>query len=86
MRVDSVISINAHPRHKQHATEYTGISTGKTTSGTTFADYFKANLQQLSSPVVSRQTENQLAGLLFGYYTPLKITHKEEPKKESNAG
>ena len=86
MRVDSIISINAHPQHKPHTQEYSGFSAGKTTSGLTFEELLKANLQQASTPVVSRQTENQLAGLLFGYYTPLKITHREEPKTESNAG
>jgi len=86
MRVDSIISINAHPQHKQHTAEYTGISNGKTNPGTAFEDYLKANLQQLSTPVVSRQTENQLAGLLFGSYTPLRFTQKEEQKTNSNAG
>jgi len=86
MRVDSIISINAHQNHNPHKAEYTGAASVKTISGLTFEDYFKANLQQISTPTVQRQTENQLAGLLIGYFAPLKHTQKEEPKTESNAG
>ena len=86
MRVDSIISINAHQKHNPHTAEYTGISTGKTISGIAFEDYLRANLQKNSAPEVSRQTENQLAGLLIGYFTPLRFTHKEDQKTETNAG
>jgi len=84
MRVDSVISINAHQQHNPHTTEYAGVSAGKTVSGLSFEDYLKANLQQVNAPEVSRQTENQLAGLLIGYFTPLRFSQKEEAKAESN--
>jgi len=86
MRVDSIISINAHQKHNPHTAEYTGISTGKTISGIAFEEYLRANLQKNSTPEVSRQTENQLAGLLIGYFTPLRFTHKEDQKTETNAG
>jgi len=83
MRVDSIISINANTHHTPHTADYSGISAAKTKSGIAFEEYLKANMQDLSKPVVSRQTENQLAGLLIGYITPLKITQKET-KAESN--
>ena len=86
MRVDSIISINAHQQQKPHTVEYTGASSGKTAAGKTFEEYLKANMQQTSNQVVPRQTENQLAGLLMGYYSSLRLTHKEEPKTKSNAG
>jgi len=86
MRVDSIISINAHQKHNPHTVEYTGNTSGKTISGLAFEDYLRANLQQVSNTAVSRQTENQLAGLLIGYFTPLIFTQKEEPKAENNAG
>ena len=86
MRVDSIISINAHQQHNPHTVEYAGNSTSETTSGKTFEEYLRANLQQSGNQTVSRQTENQLAGLLMGYFTPLRIAQKEEPKVNSNAG
>jgi len=85
MRVETIISINAHQKKKPHTTDYAGLSNGKTASGKAFEDYLRANMEKVSTPVVSRHTENQLAGLLMGYYAPLKITQKEEPKTESNA-
>jgi len=85
MRVDSIISINAHQQQKPHTIEYAGNQTGKTTSGKVFEEYLRANMQQVSTQAVPRQTENQLAGLLMGYFTPLRIANKEE-KTNSNAG
>ena len=86
MRVDSIISINAHQQQNPHTIEYAGSSTGKSTSGKAFEEYLRANLQQVSTQAVPRQTENQLAGLLMGYFPPLRYTQKEEPKTNSNAG
>jgi len=86
MRVESIISINAHQKHNQHTVEYAGNGAGKTISGIAFEDYLRAKLQQVNVPVVSRQTENQLAGLLIGYFTPPRLTLKEETKTEINAG
>jgi len=84
MRVDAIISITAHQQHKPHTTEHTGISSGKTASGLTFKDYLNANMEKNSVYAVTRNMENQLSGLLMGYFTPLRMTHKDEPKKESN--
>ena len=86
MRVDSIVSINAHQQNNPHAIEYAGASAGKTASGKAFEEYLKANMQQVSTQEVPRQAENQLAGLLMGYFAPLKITFKEEPKTNSSAG
>jgi len=85
MRVDSIIAINANQQHNPHQTQYAGNSTGKATSGIIFEDFLRANLQQESAPAVSHQTENQIAGLLGGYFSQLRITYKTEPKLEDSA-
>ena len=82
MRVDSIVSINAHQQQNPRTTEYAGISNGKATSGITFEEYLKANIEKISTPAVTRNTENQLAGLLMGYFTPLKMTQRDDPKTE----
>jgi len=85
MRVDSILAINANQQHNPRTAEYTGPTTGKTVSGLAFEDYMKANLQKISAPSIPRQAENQLAGLLMGYITPLRAAHRAEAKTESNA-
>jgi len=84
MRVDSILAINANQQHNPHTAKYAGTSTGKSASGIIFEDFLRANLQQESAPVVTSQTENQLAGLLGGYFSQLRITYKTEPKTEEN--
>jgi len=85
MRVDSIIAINAHQQPNQNTAQYTGTSAVKDGSGAAFKDYLKANIQQLSTPEITGTVENQVAGLLMGYYTQLKITQKTESKSDSNA-
>ena len=85
MRVDSVFAINDHQQHNPHTVKYAGASTGKTASGLVFEEYLKANIQQISTPEVTRQTESQIAGLLRGYFAPMRIAQKTEPKPEDNA-
>ena len=85
MRVHSITSITSNQQHSPHATEYTGISPRKTTSGITFEEYLKKNIEKINAPTVTCQTENQLAGLLMGYFTPLRMTNRDEPKTENNA-
>jgi len=84
MRVDSIIAINAHQQPNQNTSQYAGTSPVKNASGKVFEDYLRANLQQLSTPTVTRQVENQAVGLLMGYYTQMKI-QKTESEQESNA-
>ena len=84
MRVDSIIAINANQQHNPHPTHYAGNSTGKSASGIIFEDFLRANLQKESAPAVSHQTENQIAGLLGGYFSQLRITYKSEPKLEDS--
>ena len=85
MRVDSVFAINTHQQHNPHTTQHTTASTGKSASGTIFEEYLRANMQKISTPAVTHQMENQIVGLLQGYFTPLRITSKTEPKPESSA-
>jgi len=84
MRVDSIVAINANQQHNPHTVKYAGTSAGKTASGIIFEDFLRANLQQESAPVVTHQTENQIAGLLGGYFSQLRITYKTEPKLEDS--
>ena len=84
MRVDSVIAINDHQQHTPN-TQSISASPGKSASGLIFEEYLKANLQQISSPTVSPQAENHIAGLLRDYFIPLKIAQKTESKQESSA-
>jgi len=86
MRVDSIISINAHQQHNPHIIEFAGAAAGNTATGKSFEEYLRENMQQSSNQTVSSQPENQLTGLLMGYFTTLKITQKEEEKTKSNAG
>ena len=85
MRVDSIIAINDSQQHTPHTTQYTAASTGKSASGIIFEEYLRANLQKTSAPVVTKQAEDQLAGLLGGYFSQLRITYKTEPKLENSA-
>ena len=84
MRVDSVIAINDHQQHTPN-TQSISASPGKSASGLIFEEYLKANLQQVSAPVVTRSTESQIAGLLRGYFTPLKINRENETNEENDA-
>ena len=85
MRVDSIVAVNAHQQHNRHTPQTTVTSTGNTVFGTSFEEYLRANLQQQNTPVVTRQTDNQIAGLLLGYFTPLRVSQKAEAKPESSA-
>jgi len=85
MRVDQIIAINAHQQPNQKTDQNIKTTSVKSISGMTFEDYLRANLQQLSTPKITGQTENQVAGLIMGYYTQLKIAQKSESKPESSA-
>ena len=85
MRVNSIIAINAHQQPNQNTAQYTGTSPVKNVSGMAFEDFLRANLQQLSTPKITGTAENQVAGLLMGYYTQLRIAQKTEPKPDSSA-
>jgi len=84
MRLDPIISINANKQQTQHSNQNVGALAGSA-SNVIFADYLNALLQQTSKPVISRHAENHAAGLLMGYITPLKITHRLEPESEISA-
>ena len=79
MRLDPIISINANKHQTQKSNQNTGTLAGSA-SKVLFADYLNAHLQQANDPVTSRHAESYVTGLLMGYTTPLKITHKSEPE------
>jgi len=85
MRVDPIFAFNSSQQHNPHTTQKTGASSGKAGSGIIFKEYLSANLQQASTPAVTPQVENQMAGLLMGYFTALKISSRTESKLEDNA-
>ena len=84
MRLDSIISINANKQRTQNSNQTTGVL-ADSASGAVFADYLNAYIQQVSNPVITRQAESHVAGLLMGYIAPLKITHKSEAELEISA-
>ena len=85
MRIDSIQAINNTEQKKHSSTQHIGTSTGRKSSDLSFNEYLNAHIQQASVPTVSLQSENQLAGLLSGYFTQLKITQKDEVKPISTA-
>ena len=85
MRLESIHAINTNEKQTQHSNQNVGSSAVKSTSGTVFEDYLKAHIQQISTPVISRQAESHIAGLLMGYIAPLKLTQKSEPMLEVSA-
>jgi len=80
MRVDSILAINNTEKNKHNSAQHTGTSAGRRSSGINFQEYLNAHIQQASIPKISHQSENQLAGLLSGYFTQLKVTQKDEAK------
>jgi len=86
MRVDSIIPINANSQQSPKTRQYDSTSADKTVSGISFEDHLRARLQQTSSQTVTHQAENQLAGLLMGYLSNLRVINKTELKLKENAG
>ena len=80
MRIETILAINNTEHKKHNSAQTTGTSTGRRSSGSIFQEYLNAHIQQASTPTVSQQSENQLAGLLSGYFTQLKLTQKDETK------
>ena len=85
MLTNPIISINASNNNRK-SNQHVGETAVRSASGLVFEDYLKAQLQQVSNPVITRQAESHVAGLLMGYITPLKITFKSEPELEVSAG
>ena len=80
MRIDSIQAITNTEQKKHSSTHHIGTPTGRKSSDLSFNEYLNAHIQQASIPTVSNQLENQLAGLLSGYFTQLKITQKDDAK------
>jgi len=85
MRIDSIHAINITEQKKHNSTQPIGTSVGRSSSDLSFKELLNAHIRQASTPTVSHQTENQLAGLLSGYLTQLKITQRDEAKPVSTA-
>jgi len=81
MRIDSIHAINITEQKKHNSTQPIGTSTGNSSSDMSFKELLNAHIQQASAPTVFHQTENQLAGLISGYLTQLKITQRDEVKQ-----
>ena len=83
MRIDSINAIKNNEQQKQQVIKSTG-TTGKSTSGVLFEEYLNAHMGQVNAPASTRQTENQMTGLLMGYLPMLKVTNKSGRDPESN--
>jgi len=85
MRLESIHAINTNDHNKSHSKPHVAVNNGKSTSGLLFEDYLNAYIQQSSKPVITRHAENQVAGLLMGYISPLRFAYKSEPELEISA-
>jgi len=85
MRIDSIHAISTTEQNKHNSAQHVSTHADRNSSGMSFKECLNAHIQQASVPTVSYQSENQLAGLLLGYLTQLKITQKEEAKPVSSA-
>jgi len=79
MRLESIHAINTNEKNNNQSNQNAGAHAGKRTPGVLFEDYLKAQIQQISAPAITRQTENQVAGLLLGYISPLRVSLKSQP-------
>jgi len=85
MRLESIHAINTNEKNNHQSNQNAGENAGKSAPRVLFEDYLKAQIQQLSAPTITRQTENQVAGLLMGYISPLRVSLKSEPELEISA-
>jgi len=85
MRLDSIYALNSNEQNNHNPKANAAATAGKTTSGAIFEDILKAHIQQASKPAITQNAENQIAGLLLGYITPLRVTYKSEPELEISA-
>jgi len=81
MYVHPIVEANTnHQLNPYTMTKISAVPVGKTASEISFAEFLKNNLKQASQPAVVRQTENQIAGILWGYLQTTKSISKSEPK------
>ena len=86
MYVYPIVETNANQQQSpQTTTNISAISNVKTASEISFAEYLKRNLQQASKPIVTRQMENHIAGILWGYPLMTKNISRSKPELEDNA-
>jgi hypothetical protein len=86
MRVHSISDVNTHHQQNPNKTQNTGISpTDKNTSGVLFKEYLSPYFQQVNKPVVNRQMEHQIVGILWGYCPELKVSPKPEANLKDSA-
>jgi len=85
MRVDSIIAINANQQKSPKANQYESLSSNNNVTGISFEEYLREKLQQTNNPATTRYAENQVVGLMMGYFSNLRLLNKTEPKLENNA-
>jgi len=84
MRVHSISEVSTNQQQNPYITKNAGdMPAGKNASGQSFKDYLIPYFQQSSEPVVTRQLEHQIVGILWGYCPTLRVSPKPEPKLES---
>jgi len=84
MRVESVIAITSQQPNSEQVLPISKTQHGTSTSGLIFQEYLKANLQNLQTPVVPRQTESQIAGLLLGNLRQMRVSRKDNTEFETS--
>ena len=86
MFVHPIVETNANHQHTpQTTTSISAVSNVKTATEISFAEYLRRNLQQASKPVITRQMENNIAGILWGYPLMTKTISRSKAELEDNA-
>ena len=85
MRINSITEVSTHQQQNPYLTQSAGtLSASRNTSGKTFAECLSPYMHQISEPVVTRQMEHQVVGILWGYCPTLRVSPKTETKHEDN--
>jgi len=85
MRVHSTYEVNTHQQQNPYVLQTIGhASPGKAASGLSFKEQFTLYSQQASVPTVSRQSENEVAGIFWGFLPLLRVQTKPEPTPDDD--
>ena len=80
MYVHSTYEVNTHQQQNPFVSQTIGhASPGKPASGLSFKEQFNLYSQKAGAPTVSRQAENQVAGIFWGFLPLLRVQTKPEP-------
>jgi len=83
MYVQSTYEVNTNQQLSPFVPQPVGHTTPvKTPSGLTFKEHLNRQFQQASVQAVSRDAENQVAGIFWGFLPLLRVQTKPEPSED----